>query len=311
MESQKAKIVLYAKRTFGEKMNASFDFIKENWKPLFKFTTYLLLPLCLVQALSLNSLMGSTMGLSSGVQTDVSNPFAAFGAMFWINYGLTILCYMIGMILLTALVYTLMKSYNEREERLEGITLSALRSLLMKNVGRMLKLTLFIFILYLVVVAIMGGLAAITPYSLIITLPLLFACAIPMGLFAAVYLFENVSLVVAFQKMLRLGFATWGGVFLIMLIMSFIGGILQGITMLPWYVATIVKYFFAMSEGGDVVTVSPFYSFFLYLLGILQAFGAYLSMIFSLIGLAYQYGHASEVVDSVSVEEDIDNFDTL
>ena len=96
-----------------------------------------------------------------------------------------------------------------------------------------------------------------------------------------------------------------------MLIMSFIASILQGITMLPWYVATIVKYFFAMSEGGNVVTVSPLYSFFLYLLGILQTFGAYLSMIFSLIGLAYQYGHASEVVDSVSVEEDIDNFDKL
>ena len=28
MESQKARIVLYAKRTFGEKMNASFDFIQ-------------------------------------------------------------------------------------------------------------------------------------------------------------------------------------------------------------------------------------------------------------------------------------------
>ena len=57
--------------------------------------------------------------------------------------------------------------------------------------------------------------------------------------------------------------------------------------------------------------LSPLYSFFLYLLGILQTFGTYLSMIFSLIGLAYQYGHASEVVDSVSVEEDIDNFDKL
>ena len=113
MESQKAKIVLYAKRTFGEKMNASFDFIKENWKPLFKFTTYLLLPLCLVQALSLNSLMGSTMSLSSNIQAGGSNPLAIFGAMFWVNYGLAVLCSMIGMILLTALVYALMRTYNK------------------------------------------------------------------------------------------------------------------------------------------------------------------------------------------------------
>lgn len=102
-----------------------------------------------------------------------------------------------------------------------------------------------------------------------------------------------------------MGFATWGGVFLIALIMGLIGGILQGITMLPWYVATIVKYFFAMSDSGSAVTISPVYNFFLYLMGILQAFGMYLSTIFTIIGLAYQYGHASEVVDSVSVEEDL------
>ena len=47
------------------------------------------------------------------------------------------------------------------------------------------------------------------------------------------------------------------------------------------------------------------------MLGIVQAFGAYLSMIFTFVGMAYQYGHASEVVDSVTVESDIDNFDKL
>ncbi len=57
MESQKTKIALYAKRSFGAKMNASFDFIKENWKLLLKFTVYLLLPVCLVQAIGLNGMM--------------------------------------------------------------------------------------------------------------------------------------------------------------------------------------------------------------------------------------------------------------
>ena len=43
MESQKPKIAMYVKRPFGEKLNASFDFLKENWKLLLKFITYLLL----------------------------------------------------------------------------------------------------------------------------------------------------------------------------------------------------------------------------------------------------------------------------
>ena len=37
MESQKPKIAMYVKRPFGEKLNASFDFIKENCKQLFKY----------------------------------------------------------------------------------------------------------------------------------------------------------------------------------------------------------------------------------------------------------------------------------
>ena len=39
MESQKPKIAMYVKRNFGEKLSASFDFIKDNWKLMLKFTT--------------------------------------------------------------------------------------------------------------------------------------------------------------------------------------------------------------------------------------------------------------------------------
>ncbi len=311
MESQKAKVAMYVKRSFGDKMNASFDFIKENWKPLFKFTTYLILPLCLIQALSVNGLMSGSIDATMGLEDNAANPLTGIGAMFWVNYGLAVICYLIGSVILTSLVYTLIKTYNEREERLEGITLSSLKPLLLKNVGRLLKLTLFGILLGIAVCVIVGVLVALTPFTLILTIPLVIACAVPMALFSPIYLFENISIWGAFKKTFRLGFSTWGGVFLIALIMGLIGSILQGITMLPWYVATLVKYFFAMSDNGSTVTISPVYNFFLYLMGILQAFGTYLSAIFSIIGLAYQYGHASEVVDSVSVEEDINNFDNL
>ena len=66
-----------------------------------------------------------------------------------------------------------------------------------------------------------------------------------------------------------------------------------------------------MPDAGGGATVSAAYSFVLYLLAVVQAFGVYMSMIFSLLGLAYQYGHASEKIDYVMVESDIDNFDKL
>ena len=149
-----------------------------------------------------------------------------------------------------------------------------------------------------------GLLVALTPFTLFLTIPFIIAFSVPLALLAPIYLFEDITLMEAFKKTFRLGFATWGGVFLVSLLMGIIANVLQGVTMMPWYIATVVKYFFAMS-------VSAGYSFFLYLMAIIQTFGAYLAMIFTFVGMAYQYGHASEVVDSITVETDIDNFDKL
>lgn len=141
MESQKPKIAMYVKRPFGEKLNASFDFLKENWKLLLKFTTYLLLPLCLIQALSLNGLMSGALSISaiasSTAMAASSSSLIAFGSY----YGLYMFLYLIGIILLTSLVYGLIRTYNEREERLQGVTLGMLKPRLFRNIKRLLLMT--------------------------------------------------------------------------------------------------------------------------------------------------------------------------
>lgn len=89
MESQKPKIAMYVKRPFGEKLNASFDFLKENWKLLLKFTTYLLLPLCLIQALSLNGLMSGALSISAIASSTNGCVFFfahCFRLLLWIIY---------------------------------------------------------------------------------------------------------------------------------------------------------------------------------------------------------------------------------
>ena len=78
MESQKPKIALYVKRPFGDKLNATMDFIKENWKPMLKFCTYLILPLCLIQAISMNGIMGGAMGIAAAKEAG-TNSLAAIG----------------------------------------------------------------------------------------------------------------------------------------------------------------------------------------------------------------------------------------
>lgn len=311
MESQKPRIELYVKRPFSEKLNASFDFIKENWKPIIKFVTYLLLPLSLIQALSLNGFMGSYMGVVSQASQGDSDSILSALPTLGLSYSVLLLCSWLGSVVLVSLIYALMMTYRKREGRLEGITLGELRPLLLHNVVAMIKLTLFFFVLMMVALCLLVGLVVLTPFTLILTIPLLVACAVPLSLWAPVYLFEEISLIGALKKTFRLGFATWGGVFLITLIMGIIASILQGVAGIPWSVAFMVKSIFSLSEGGDIAGSSVGYTFLLYLFGILQCFGIYLSAVFTILGITYQYGHASEVVDSVSVEDDIEHFDTL
>ena len=88
-----------------------------------------------------------------------------------------------------------------------------------------------------------GLLVALTPFTLFLTIPFIIAFSVPLALLTPIYLFEDITLMEAFKKTFRLGFATWGGVFLVSLLMGIIANVLQGVTMMPWYIATVVKYF--------------------------------------------------------------------
>lgn len=311
MESQSPKVAMYVKRTFGEKLSASFDFIKENWKLLLKYTTYFLLPVSLIQALSLNGLMGGIVSFTNVAAGGGLVSEGAWGLSFLSYYGFYMLVYIIGTVLLSSLVYGLMRIYNEREERLKGVTFEMLKPVLMRNIGRVLLIALWAVVLATAFFIVMIILSIAFPFILILMVPAVIVFAVPLAIWAPVYLFEDISIVGSLKKAYRLGFATWGGVFLVSFVMGIIAGILQGVTMMPWYILTLVKTFLAMNGTESAMTVSTGYNFVLYLLGVVQAFGAYVSMIITLVGLAYQYGHASEKLDNVTVESDIDNFDKL
>ena len=164
---------------------------------------------------------------------------------------------------------------------------------------------LFIFAVIFIVL-----LAVLTPFTLILTIPLLFAFMVPLALMAPIYLFEDISLGGGICKNIPVGICYLGR-----RLSNFNcdGDYCQCVTRNRFY--TLVcdlycKMIFTMSDGG-ATSSSVGLNFAQYLFSILMLYGSYLSAIFSIVGLVYQYGHASEVVDSITVESDIDNFDKL
>lgn len=312
---QRPLIPLYKVRKFGEKISDTFSFISENIRPLFKFITYLLLPLCLFQALAFNGLMGqyfSTIGKMAGGLSDNADILSSGGLQDMIGYGVaSILFYGVGSMILGSLVYALMYLYEHREGRLCDITFNEIRNLLMRNIKRFVILVLIGIIFVGILVALFILMVMASPYLFFITYIGALVILVPISLAAPIYLFENVNVLEAYFKAIRLGFKTWGGVLAVFIVLSLIATVLQMITTMPWEIAMLFKNMFGAADAENAITSSVGYSFLTYILGVIQCYGAYLVYAILFIGNAYQYGHGSEKIDRVTVENDIEHFETL
>ncbi|MDR0756354.1 MAG: hypothetical protein LBF85_00715 [Tannerella sp.] len=307
MEYPNPKIKYYRIRTFGERLNASFDYLRETWKPMLKFTLYLILPICLIQSFATNAVMRAAFITGYGSDGNVLS--------FIANYAAYYLCILLGSAVLSALVYTLMQEYERRETRLMDIRLADFKPLLIRNfkkiIGAMLLFVVFLF-LY---AGVMILLVFVSPWTLIATVLLLLALlvvlVVPLALFIPLYIFEDKPLIPALRRAFACGFRAWGETFLMIFVFGMLASIINMATMMPWYILTIVGNVMGMLDPGSGINSQAWYNFLTYLLGIIQSYGIYLSSIVTATGYAFQYFHLREKQESVSLDVSIRDFDKL
>ncbi|MFA4181269.1 hypothetical protein [Xylanibacter rodentium] len=317
---QRQKIELYAERTFSRKLSDTFDFLSENGKVLFKFLAYLLLPVSAVQALGMNFYAGDVISIIDNIN---ATDHADFIMHAIIGYAILMLSIMTGAVLSSSLVYGLVRLYGKRQERLQGITMSEMRPVLLTNIWRTVKMGIVIAIIMTMVITLLAvaavglgevaglgnGAAVLTVFIGIIAV---FACGIPLALTLPIYLIEDDStLWESLTKAFRLGFKTWGGIFGVLFVIGFIVQFIQGVSTMPWYIMLIFKGVLLSSDGAATMVTSPAYTFGMYLFGVVQAFGMYVGYTIIYVATAILYGHAAEKTDGVSVERDVDNFEQM
>jgi len=321
MENLRPKIEFYRQRTFSEKMNVVFAFIRENWKPLLKYSFYLIMPICLIQTFAMNAFVnvafnvGFNAGANAATGASGLNPFGDSLASFISSYGVLMCCTMIGSGILSGLVYALMETYSSRENRLQDVTLSDFKDLLVKNAWKYIRLMFAIITVYVLIVVVLALLAAyVTAWTLIVTIPVALLCTlalIPLLMVAPAYIFErDITFVGAFRKAWKLGMATLGGMIGLMIVLSFISSVIQSITMMPWYLLSIIGNIFS-TTSESMMSQSVAYKFAQYILGLIQSYGSYVASIIGAIGLAFQYFHAREKLEGVTIESNISNFSKL
>ena len=318
MQLQTPKIEIYRTRTFTDKLGDTFNFLRENWRTITKYTIYIMLPVSMVLAFFANHFWNGYISLITALNTAGSmddEGILSFGLSSLATLVVGIISYMI----LITLLFALIRLYTVREQRLANITIDELkpemwfcmkRCMMMTLVGLVLVIA-FLALVVLMVFLLVSINGAVALLGFILLYGVAVAVMLPLTLVPSIYLLEdNIGVFEAYMKGFRLGFATWGGIFAITFVIGFITGVIQSFTMMPWYILSMVKMVINVSDKQDGSFFNSFlYDAIQYITCILTCLGYFISCIIEVVAITIQYGHASEKIDGAGVSKRIDKFD--
>ena len=313
--TKQRRINLYASRSIGETLSATFDFVTQNFVPLIKFLSAFLLPVSALMGLSYQSMFSSFAHIEN-LNDETEQILSVV-----MSYLPVLLLCLIGALLTVAVTYTLMQKYQQRDNLLKGVTLSEIKPLLKHNLWRVFKMLLLLTLigmvafvaLVLVAMMIMSIGSKFEAFLFLLYMAML-AIALPLGLALPLCVFEpELGLFSCVKKALRLGFKTWGTLFVVMLVITMLVQIVSFILMIPFLFTTMTTMFFEIDStqyASLAYTSSAWFSVLTFASSLLFCFGLLLMSALSFVAFAFCYGRAADKVEGVSVKNAVQNFDS-
>lgn len=313
--TKQRRINLYASRSIGETLSATFDFVTQNFVPLIKFLSAFLLPVSALMGLSYQSMFSSFAHIENlNDETDMILSVVT-------SYLPVLLLCLIGALLTVAVTYTLMQKYQQRDNLLKGLTLSEIKPLLKHNFWRLLKMLLLLtligmvaFVALVLVATMIMAIGGKFEAFLFLLYMAMLAIALPLGLALPLCVFEpELGLFSCVKKALRLGFKTWGTLFVVMLVITMLVQIVSFILMIPFLFTTMTTMFFEIDStqyASLAYTSSAWFSVLTFASSLLFCFGLLLMSALSFVAFAFCYGRAADKVEGVSVKNAVQNFDS-
>lgn len=313
--TKQRRINLYASRSIGETLSATFDFVTQNFVPLIKFLAAFLLPVSALMGLSYQSMFSSFAHIEN-----LNDETEQILSVVMSYLPVLVLC-LIGALLTVAVTYTLMQKYQQRDNLLKGVTLSEIKPLLKHNLWRVFKMLLLLtllgivaFVVLVLVATMIMSIGSKFEAFLFLLYMAMLAIALPLGLVLPLCVFEpELGLFSCVKKALRLGFKTWGTLFVVMLVITMLVQIVSFILMIPFLFTTMTTMFFEIDStqyASLAYTSSAWFSVLTFASSLLFCFGLLLMSALSFVAFAFCYGRAADKVEGVSVKNAVQNFDS-
>lgn len=293
----KHSVQLYKIRDFGEKINASIEYIRYNIGPLVKIVLLIAAPVGLLVSLLFSGMFETMFSLSAlnGVENPevLQQQYMSMAGSLMMDYLLMMVFSTVTSAFLTSAIYGYMKLKDTGEEN--PTVISVYKNILPKLPGLILLMFL------ITMVSGIGFVFFIIPgIYLMVTLSL----AIP------VYMFEEGGIGEAFSKPFRLVSGKWWSTLGLLFITGLIAMIVSYVFSIPFYMFTFAEMFTLDSNNPEAVM--GIFSSWSTIAGMaLMTVGSYLTYLIPVTALGFQYFNLSERVEGKGIRNQIQEFETL
>lgn len=268
----KPLIILVQERDFGQKINATFDFIIQNFKPLVLSLLYISSPLSLVGGFFMGSYQSGILKIQKGVWESGSSSFDDIYPILG-TFFLLILTNIPSSLVIGAY-------FLEYEEGNRNITPEAVWNRLKGYIGKAL-----VFNLVMGIIIFIGILFFIIPGVYI---------GVALSLMTMVLMRENLDLGDTFRRCFYLITDQWWSTFGLLIIMGIVSSIIASVFLIPALILTMI---IAAINSDVLTTISDIFS----------TVGGSLVRSLVLIAIVFQYYNLIERRDGASIINAIDN----
>jgi hypothetical protein len=303
------------KRDFSNKMNATFEFIKQNFGPLCKSILIIAGPPVLIGSLLIGSFISDLFNIVGLGTTDPSVFEEYFtDSLFWIKLLFMFVFLIISGVVTIGTINNYILLYAEkRTNKIEVSEVwSRVRDTFWMYFGSMMMLILLLIAAYIIIAIPMG----ILIYAAPILAPLLVIALLIGAMYASIgiaFIFiiraiEKKGFFEAVVRSFKLVRGKWWSTFGLLMVLYMTMGVISYLPILPFYIAMITETLHNVSSGE--VPTNPFASMGIWVTVMFTIYYLIQMILYALpnVGIAFQYFNLVELKEAKGLLTEIETF---
>lgn len=307
-------IEFHQQRDFSRKLNATFEFIKQNFKPITKSILLIAGPPVLVGSAFMGSFMGQFLNLSI---TGANNPEVIqdffLSANLWVQIFLMFVFLLISGVATISTINSYIVLYGEKKtNKIEVAEVwERVKSTFGMYLGTTILFTLLAIAAYIVLIIPVAILSAISPFLIFIGLLglicLYFYLIFSVSLTFFIRAYEKAGFFEALRRSFYLVRGKWWSTFGLLLVLYLVAIFGSYIFMIPWYVMNIMAAIHNVSTGTIQEPSLPTQALMMTLFALYYLVQVVLYTLPN-VGIAFQYFNLVELKEAHGLMQKIQTF---